>query len=71
MPKLKALTPKQIIQKLKELGFVEDHQRGSHKIFYNVTTGKRAVVPFHARDLPKGTLLAIIREAGLDKKDFC
>lgn len=70
MPKLGNLTSKQFVKKLKELGFVEDHQTGSHKIFYNPVTGKRAVVPFHVRDLPKGTLRAIIREAGLDKNDF-
>ncbi|MEK7497392.1 MAG: hypothetical protein AAB656_00550 [Patescibacteria group bacterium] len=31
MPKLPSLTPKKLIQKLTRLGFVEDHQIGSHK----------------------------------------
>jgi predicted RNA binding protein YcfA (HicA-like mRNA interferase family) len=70
MPKLKALSPKQIAKILKTLGFIEDHQTGSHKVFYHPETGKRAVLPMHARDLPKGTLLAIIREAGLNRNDF-
>ena len=30
----------------------------------------RVVVPFHRRDIPKGTLLAILKQAGLDKADL-
>jgi len=33
--KLPALTPKKLVKLLKSLGFIEDHQIGSHKIFYN------------------------------------
>ncbi|MBU0731904.1 type II toxin-antitoxin system HicA family toxin [Patescibacteria group bacterium] len=70
MPKLPAITSKKLVRTLKALGFVEDHQTGSHKIFYHPKTKKRAVVPFHVKDLPKGTLLAILKEAGLEKKDL-
>lgn len=70
MPKLAPVTSKQLIKKLVRFGFVEDHQTGSHKVFYHPTTGKRAVVPVHMKDLPNGTLRAIIREAGIDRKDF-
>jgi predicted RNA binding protein YcfA (HicA-like mRNA interferase family) len=70
MPKLPAFTAKKLIKKLTALGFVEDHQTGSHKVFYHPGTGRRAVIPYHVRDLPKGTLLAIIREAGLEREDL-
>lgn len=70
MPKLPALTAKKLVKKLEALGFIEDHQSGSHKIFYHPATGRRAVIPFHVKDLPKGTLLAIIREAGLAREDL-
>lgn len=70
MPKLPALTAKKLIKKLIALGFIEDHQSGSHKVFYHPDTGRRAVIPFHVRDLPKGTLQAIMREAGLDREDL-
>ncbi|MEK7202480.1 MAG: type II toxin-antitoxin system HicA family toxin [Patescibacteria group bacterium] len=40
-------------------------QKGSHQIFYNSTTKRRVTVPFHRRDLPKGTLNDILKQAGL------
>lgn len=70
MPKLPAYTSKQLIKKLKDFGFHLDHTSGSHYIFYNADSGKRAVVPFHFKTLPKGTFLSILREAGLTKKDI-
>lgn len=68
MPKI--YTPKQTIKKLKKLGFIEDRQSGSHKVFYNLVTSKRAVVPYHLKELPKGTLSAILRESGVSKEEF-
>lgn len=68
MPKI--YTPKQVISRLKKLGFVEERQSGSHKIFYNASTKQRAVVPYHLKKLPKGTFAAILREARISKKDF-
>lgn len=68
MPKV--YTPKEVIKKLKKLGFIEDRQSGSHKIFYCAKTKNRAVVPFHLKELPKGTLSAILREANILKDDF-
>ncbi len=28
------------------------------------------VVPMHKHDLPKGTMLAILKQAGIDKEEF-
>ncbi len=70
MPRLPSLTPKQVIRQLKRLGFIEDRTTGSHVILYNSETGKRAVVPFHLKDVPKGTLSAILRESGVSRKEF-
>ncbi|MEA2065014.1 MAG: type II toxin-antitoxin system HicA family toxin, partial [Patescibacteria group bacterium] len=55
---------------LKDKGFVLDHITGSHYIFYNFNNKKRAVVPCHTKDLPKGTLLAILRQSGISKDDI-
>ncbi len=38
MPKLLVLKPKEVIKKLKKLGFIIDRQRGSHVIMYNPKT---------------------------------
>ena len=70
MPKLPNLTPKELIKRLKKVGFELDHTSGSHYIFRNPKSGSRAVVPYHIKNLPKETFLAILREAGLTKKDI-
>lgn len=70
MPKLPSITPGRLIKILKSLGFQFDHSTGSHFIFYNPETKKRAVVPYHAKDLPKGTIMTILKEAGISRKEF-
>jgi predicted RNA binding protein YcfA (HicA-like mRNA interferase family) len=70
MPKLPALTANEVIRVLLDNGFVLDHQRGSHRVYCNATTGKRVIVPYHRRDLPRGTLLAILKQAGLSRDDL-
>ncbi len=44
--------------------------KGSHQIFKNRTTGKITVVPMHKKDLPKGTMLTILKQAGIDKDEL-
>jgi len=70
MPKLPPLTPKDVIALLKKKGFILDRTKGSHHLYINPTTGKRVVVPFHKKDLPKGTLLEILRQAGISKEEI-
>jgi predicted RNA binding protein YcfA (HicA-like mRNA interferase family) len=70
MPKLPAVKPRQVIRFLEQQGFVLDHTSGSHFIFYHPTSRRRAVVPRHNRDLPKGTLIAVLREAGITREEM-
>lgn len=70
MPKLPILTGKQLIKRLQKIGFVIDHQSGSHVVLYQLETKRRAVVPVHVKDLRKGTFKAILREAGLEIIDI-
>jgi len=49
-------------------GYTVDHQTGSHIILRHLQT-RRLTVPNH-RELAKGTLRALIREAGLTKEEF-
>jgi len=70
MSDLPSLTPKALIRILVNNGFIEDRVKGSHKVFYHQESRKRVVIPCHVRDLPKGTLMAIIKEAGLNKDDL-
>lgn len=70
MSKLPSLTPQKIIKVLEKKGFVLDRIKGSHHIYYHPETKKRAVVPLHKRDLPKGTLLEILKQAGITKEEL-
>jgi len=67
MTKTPSLTPDEIIRLLKKHGFELMRTKGSHQIYKNRTTGKMTVVPMHKKDLPKGTMLTILKQAGIDK----
>lgn len=70
MPKLPSLTPEKVIKILEKRGFVLDRIKGSHHIYYHPDTHKRAVVPLHKKDLPKGTLLEILKQAGISEEEL-
>jgi predicted RNA binding protein YcfA (HicA-like mRNA interferase family) len=52
----------------RRLGYEVDHQTGSHIILRH-SSQRRLTVPNH-RELARGTLRALIREAGLTKEQF-
>ena len=70
MPKLPVLTAAEIVTVLEKRGFVLDRSKGSHRIYLNAETHRRITVPFHRKDLPKGTLSNILREAGLSADEL-
>lgn len=73
MPKLPILSSKIIIRILKHLGFKPAPKRGkgSHLAFVKITEEKTylVIVP-RKNEIPRGTLLSIIEQAGLTKKEF-
>lgn len=72
MGKLSRLSGKKVVQKLKQAGFSETHQRGSH-LYLKSEDGTRVVgVPLHgSKDIPIGTLYNIVvRQAGLSIDEF-
>jgi len=70
MPKLPSIKPRQVVRFLENSGFVLDHTSGSHFIYYHPVSHRRAVVPQHNRDLPKGTLMSLLREAGFTREEL-
>ena len=70
MPKLPAVKAREITRFLERKGFVLDHASGSHFIYYHPTSKRRAVVPKHNRDIPKGTLVSLLREAGFTREEL-
>lgn len=71
MHKLPRLSGKEVIKILSKVGFLPVRQKGSHVILKKQTTGgkKALVIPNH-KEIDKGTLLEIIRQAGLKKEEF-
>ena len=70
MSKFPSLTPKKLLSFLQKQDFIIDHTTGSHKVLYRKSDKRRVVIPFHCKDLPKGTMFAILNEAGFSKKDY-
>jgi predicted RNA binding protein YcfA (HicA-like mRNA interferase family) len=70
MSRLPALRPRQVVSILEQAGFVVLRIVGSHYQMFNPTTHRRTTVPLHNRDLPRGTVSAIIQQAGLTRDEF-
>jgi len=63
---------RELTQRLRELGceFVRQAP-GSHEAWWNPTNKKFTVISHHSgRDLPPGTLRAILRQLGISPDDF-
>jgi predicted RNA binding protein YcfA (HicA-like mRNA interferase family) len=66
MSDLPAIRPRQLIRALEQAGFFVHHIRGSHHYLRHPDKpGVLVTVPFHNRDLKRGTLRAILRQSGL------
>jgi predicted RNA binding protein YcfA (HicA-like mRNA interferase family) len=60
----------EVVKALAKAGYEQDRQRGSHIILRQVSyPHRRIVVPNH-KEVAKGTLRAIIREAGFTVDEF-
>ncbi len=71
MGRLAGFKYRQIIKKLKTLGFEFDRQAaGSHEIWFSPTTDKYTTIPNHPGDMPEGTLRAILRQANITTEQF-
>lgn len=65
-PKLPVITPKQLIRALERGGFVFQRQAGSHRSYIHPDRpDKLVVVPFKTKDIKKGALKNILRQANL------
>jgi predicted RNA binding protein YcfA (HicA-like mRNA interferase family) len=69
--KLPALSSDQVMRTLVRAGFSIHRIKGSHHhLRHPNKPGARPVIPMHRRDLPPGTLRAIIKQAGLSLHEF-
>ena len=62
---------REIIKRLKKLGFIFDRQAaGSHEIWFNPISNRYTTIPNHSGDMPEGTLRAILKQAGINPDEF-
>lgn len=67
---LPVLSGRELIRALEKAGFEVDRQKGSHIVLRNVDPPhRRLTVPDH-REIKKGTLRAILRQAGMTLEEL-
>ena len=70
MSALPVVSGREAVDALRKIGYVLDRQRGSHMILrQQIHPFRRLTVPDHA-EVAKGTLRAVIRQAGLTVEEF-
>ena len=69
MSRLPAISGKECIKALMKIGFFIKRQESSHIILRRTEPFSQVVVPDH-KELDRGTLRAIIRQAGLSIDEF-
>jgi predicted RNA binding protein YcfA (HicA-like mRNA interferase family) len=68
---LPALRAKEVVTILEKAGFVQWRQKGSHLTMYRESDRRVLTVPIRfAKTVPKGTLHAVIKQAGLTRDEF-
>lgn len=70
MPKLPVVSGMEVVKALTKIGYESDHQTGSHMIIRNVEPPHRRITVPNHREIARGTLNEIIKEAGLTREEF-
>lgn len=60
----KTFSGKQVVKALRRMGYIVDHQRGSHIFMHNLYKNITVIVPSH-NELKKGTLNSILKKVEL------
>ena len=71
MGRLAGFRYREIVKRLKRLGFAFDRQAaGRHEIWFTADTGRYTTIPNHPSDMPEGTLRAILKQVGVTVEEF-
>ena len=69
--RLPALKSKDVFRALKRAGFLLHHTTGSHYILkHPEKPGLRVTLPWHNKDLKRGTVASIVDQAGYTIEEF-
>jgi predicted RNA binding protein YcfA (HicA-like mRNA interferase family) len=63
---------RQLAKRLATMGCELDRQaKGSHEVWLNPQTNRKAVISnYGGKDIPPGTIRAILKQLGISRKDF-
>ena len=67
MPAFKA---REIVKILQKLGYIQKRQTGSHLMMYNPKVKRLIPVPMHTKELKRGLVKGIIKQAESTEKEF-
>jgi predicted RNA binding protein YcfA (HicA-like mRNA interferase family) len=71
MGRLSGFRYREVARRLRIFGFEFDRSgAGSHEVWRHTHSGRKVTLTCHPGDMPEGTLRAILREAGIEVKDF-
>ena len=70
MGRLAGFRYREVARRLRLFGYEFDRQGpGSHEVWRHAS-GRKVTVPRHVRDMPEGTLRAILQQAAIDMSEF-
>ncbi len=68
---MKSISGKKLCKVVEKFGWTLARVKGSHHIYTKENISKIVVIPVHGnRDLPKGTLRGILKDAELTEEDI-
>lgn len=62
--------PKEVVSILQKLGFLKKRQTGSHLVLFNPKSQIVISVPIHTKDVRKGLMKSIIKQADSKEEEF-
>jgi predicted RNA binding protein YcfA (HicA-like mRNA interferase family) len=69
--RLPAVKARDVVRALERAGFTVSRTSGSHcRLIHSTDPSRKVTVPIHAGDVPRGTLRAIISQAGMTVAEF-
>ena len=68
--RLPSIRPTEVIRALEKAGWSVDRQAGSYVILVKPDMPGIVSVPMHRKDIPRGTLRGILKDAGISQEGF-
>lgn len=68
--RLPQITSREMIRTLERFGFSIVRTSGSHVILFQAETKRLVSVPFHSKDLKRGLVFGLLKQAGISTVDF-